>query len=63
MNRKKLYEALCLVEQMIDRGDAPLGLTQVRTLLHAVLTDTPDDDETIELTAEPPKFNIVRPPA
>ncbi|HEY7423261.1 MAG TPA: hypothetical protein VH682_03375 [Gemmataceae bacterium] len=63
MNLKKVHEARRLCEEMIDRGDAPCGLGAIRELLHAAITDTPDDDEIVELTAEPPAFGIVRPPA
>lgn len=53
MNALKADEALALVEQMIDRGDAPLGLVQVRDLLREALA--PDaDGETVYIGAEPP---------
>jgi hypothetical protein len=65
MRREKVEEARRLVEQMIDRGDAPIGLVSVHTLLAEALApeDGAGDEETMYLGADPPKFGIVRPPA
>lgn len=52
--KSKVQEALLLVEQMLDHGEVACGLQYVRRLLHEAVTDTPDEDEVVELTAEPP---------
>jgi hypothetical protein len=55
MNREKVEEARRLVEQMLDRGDAPIGLVSVHTLLaEALAPEDGADEETIWLGALPP---------
>ena len=63
MRRDKIEEARRLVEQMLDRGDAPIGLVSVHTLLAEALApeDGADEEETMFLGAEPPRLGIVRP--
>jgi hypothetical protein len=65
---EKVERALILIDQMIDYGDAPIGLVEVRRLLAEAQADDdgffhseddvaglPDDfDDGIVLTAEPP---------
>ena len=62
----KIEEARRLVEQMLDRGDAPIGLVSVHTLLAEALAPedgADEEEETMYLGDEPPAFGIVRPPA
>ena len=65
MRRDKIEEARRLVEQMLDRGDAPIGLVSVHTLLAEALApeDGADEEEKVWIGAKPPAFGIVRPPA
>ena len=61
----KIEEARRLVEQMLDRGDAPIGLVSVHTLLAEALAEdgADEEEETVYIGREPPAFGIVRPPA
>jgi hypothetical protein len=61
MNDKKVLEALRLCEQALDFGDGVPVLHQIRQLLHDAVTDTPDDDEMMELTADgaPPRLGVL----
>jgi hypothetical protein len=65
MDRAKIEEARRLVEQMIDRGDAPIGLVSVHTLLAEALApeDGAGEVELVYIGADPPRLGIVRPPA